>query len=151
VNDNSCPQRRVDTATRDAIVDLIGEFAYRIDHHEGHGVDELFTEDGEYVLFGHAVEGRDAIRALYELRRSRGPRTSRHLFGNIHIGSVEAEDTVLATSVLTLHAADGLPPLPLPPVMVADYTDVVRRDAHGLWKFERREFTVAFQPAAKSG
>ncbi|QII03683.1 SnoaL-like domain-containing protein (plasmid) [Rhodococcoides fascians A21d2] len=132
-----------DNSIRDAILELISEFAYRVDCHEGRGVDDLFTEDAEYVLFGHPVVGRAAIRALYEHRRSRGPRTSRHLFGNVHLAAGE-EDCVHATSVLTLHAADGLPPLPLPPVMIADYDDVVRRDERGVWKFQRRQIAVAF-------
>ncbi|MBY6364606.1 YybH family protein [Rhodococcoides corynebacterioides] len=137
--------RSTDETTRNAVVDLIGEFADRIDHREGHGVEELFTEDGEYVLFGHPVAGRDAIRALYEHRRSRGPRTSRHLFGNIRLGPLDEDGTVRVTSVLTLYAADGLPPLPVPPTMIANYDDVLRSDEQGVLRFQRREMTVLFR------
>lgn len=136
--------------TRAAITDLIVEFAWRIDHDAGHGVEELFTPDGKYVLFGHPIEGRDAIKAMYEHRRSRGARTSRHVFDNVHIAADGNDDSTLhVTSVLTLHAADGEPPLPLAPLLVADYADTVRRGDDGRWRFAVRDTTLLFQPAGQ--
>ncbi|MEH3153944.1 MAG: nuclear transport factor 2 family protein [Gordonia paraffinivorans] len=134
--------------TRAAITDLVVEFAYRIDHDAGHGVDELFTADGRYVLFGHPVEGREGIRAMYDHRRSRGTRTSRHIFDNVRITpDDDRDDVVHVTSVLTLHAADGEPPLPLAPLLVADYTDTVVRDDDGRWRFSIRDTALLFQPS----
>ncbi|OLR91873.1 nuclear transport factor 2 family protein [Actinokineospora bangkokensis] len=133
-------------ATRADITDLLVEFAWRIDHDEGRGVEDLFTEDGEYLLFGHPVRGRDNIRSLYDHRRSRGTRTSRHLFDNIRVTPGPSEREARATSVLTLHAADGRPPLPLAPLLVADYTDALHRDDDGQWRFHRRTTTLLFQP-----
>ena len=104
---------------------------------------ELFTPAGVYALGPAALEGRAAIAAFYERRRGGGERTSRHLFGNLHLRSVAA-DRVEGTCVLTLHAADGPPPHPLAPVMVADYDDIYVRDVDGVWRFERRSVAVLF-------
>lgn len=134
----------VDPVIRTAIEELIVDFAWRIDHQQGHGVEELFHEDGEYVLFGHPVQGRAAIESLYAHRRARGVRTSRHLFSNLHITATD-DDTVHAVSVLTLHAADGEPPLPMRALMVADYDDVIKRGRDGRWRFARRATTAVFQ------
>ncbi|MDX1873255.1 nuclear transport factor 2 family protein [Mycolicibacterium sp. 120266] len=134
----------IDPATRTAIEELIVDFAWRIDHQQGHRVEELFHDDGEYVLFGYPVQGRAAIKALYAHRRSSGARTSRHLFSNVHITAAD-DATIHAVSVLTLHAADGLPPLPLRALMIADYDDVISRGSDGRWRFARRTTTALFQ------
>ncbi|NIL80396.1 nuclear transport factor 2 family protein [Rhodococcoides kroppenstedtii] len=133
------------TAPRNDIHDLLVDFAWRIDHDAGHHVEELFTPDGVYVLFGLPIEGRENIKALYEHRRSRGERTSRHLFDNIRITPGNDDRTIHVRSVLTLHAADGAPPLPLAPIMIADYVDTVTRDDDGRWLFARRETTLVFE------
>lgn len=135
---------------RTEITDLVLEFAWRIDHDAGHGVDELFTEDGRYVLFGHPIEGRDGIKAIYDHRRSRGTRTSRHIFDNVRITpGDDSADVAHVTSVLTLHAGDGEPPLPLAPLLVADYSDTVVRDGDGRWRFAIRDATLLFQPSGR--
>ena len=136
---------------RAAIEALITLFAWRIDHEDGHGVDELFTADGVYA-FGSlgSLDGREAIAGFYKFRREAGPRTSRHLFSNLHIRRAEP-DRVEGTCVLTLHAADGAGPHDTKPQMVADYDDVYVRGVDGVWRFERRSVSVLFgqlpQPA----
>lgn len=128
---------------RAAIEGLISEFSWRIDHGNGFGVEELFTADGVYALGSAAkANGRDEIAEFYRRRRAAGPRTSRHLFSNLHFTSV-SDDRAEATCVLTLHAADGIPPLPLSPVMVADYRDEYVWDGTA-WLFGRREIEVVF-------
>lgn len=131
------------TDIRSEIEALIAEFAWRVDHAGGEGVPELFTEDGVYSLHGMAAEGREQIEAFYEHRRARGERTSRHLYTNLHLRTVAA-DRAEGTCVLTLHAGDGPPPLPLAPLMVADYDDVYVRGVDGRWRFERRDARLLF-------
>lgn len=122
---------------------LVAHFAWLVDHEDGHGVPELFAPDGVYGFEFGAMEGREAIAGFYEWRRSGRPRTSRHVFTNLHLRS-SGDGAAAATCVLTLHAADGDPPLPLDPVMVADYDDEFVRGRDGVWRFARRQVTLVF-------
>jgi hypothetical protein len=124
---------------------LIEQFAWLIDHEAGRGVAELFAAQGSYSLNGGGLnlQGRAEIDEFYARRRAAGPRTSRHLFSNLHLESGD-ETRVQGTCVLTLHAADGHPPHPLEPVLVADYGDTYVRDADGVWRFESRKVTKLF-------
>ena len=136
---------------RSQISTLIAEFAWRIDHDEGRLVEDLFTEDGRYGMVGYPVQGRAAIKDLYDRRRARGPRTSRHLFDNLYLHPTSTQDCARVTSVLTLHAADGPPPHPLRPVLVADYDDVCHRGPDGRWRFHSRDATLLFAAPQPEG
>lgn len=131
---------------RHHITELLVEFAWRIDHGAGRGVEELFTEQGYYSLFGHRVVGRDAIRQLYEGRRARGPRVSRHLFTNISVRQGNSSGHWVGRSVLLLHAADGQGQLQTEVPTIIDYSDSYRLNARGTWLFESRETTMVFSP-----
>lgn len=130
-------------SVRSELEALVARFAWLVDHDEGRGVESLFAVDGVYAFAFGAMEGRDAIAGFYEWRRSGPTRTSRHLFSNLHVrgaGPVSAS----ATCVLTLHAGDGEAPLPLDPVLVADYDDDFVRGEDGLWRFSRRQMSLVF-------
>lgn len=129
-------------ALRVAVEALIAEFSWRIDHDNGRGVEELFTEDGVYAMGSTALNGRAEIVAFYERRRAHGPRTSRHLFSNLRFHAV-SDECVEATTVLTLHAADGHRPHPLSPVLIADYHDRYLWDGQA-WLFVRRDVDLVF-------
>lgn len=131
---------------------LVAEFAWRIDHRSGHGVADLFTPQGRYMAEGEAfdLQGRDQIQDFYERRRAAGPRTSRHLFSNLHLEHVDG-DCAHGVCVLTLHAANGRPPHPLKPVLIADYSDTYRRTSDGVWRFESRFVTPLFGSVPKFG
>lgn len=122
---------------------LIAQFAWRIDHDGGRGVEDLFTEDGVYGFEFGAMQGREAIAGFYRWRRSGETRTSRHLFSNLHVHAA-SDEKATASCVLTLHAGDGEAPLPLDPVMVADYHDTVVRCGDGAWRFAEREVALVF-------
>ncbi|MGW4912731.1 nuclear transport factor 2 family protein [Streptomyces sp. NPDC004270] len=131
---------------RPRIEALIAEFAWRIDHEEGRGVAELFTTTGVYALGGVGeLNGRDQIAAFYDWRRSGGPRTSRHLFTNLHLETLDLDaGRARGTCVLSLNAAHGEGPHPLSPVMIADYADEYQRAENGEWLFARRDVSVVF-------
>lgn len=135
---------------RPAIEVLIEKFAWLIDHEDGRGVAELFTAQGRYSLNGGDLDlrGRSEIDQFYERRRAAGPRTSRHLFSNLHLDNGD-DARAQGTCVLTLHAANGYPPHPLAPVLVADFGDTYVRDADGVWRFERRLVTPLFGTVPK--
>ena len=128
---------------RPEIEGLIAEFAWRIDHANGEGVEELFTPDGVYAFNDWAAEGREQIADFYEQRRARAQRTSRHVYTNLRLRTA-SEERAAGTCVLTLHAADGPPPLPLSPLMVADYDDLYARGDDGVWRFARRSARLLF-------
>ncbi|KQU07151.1 hypothetical protein ASG56_06315 [Rhodococcus sp. Leaf7] len=132
---------------RSEIDALVAEFAYRIDHEGGHTVHELFTADGTYDLSGWAITGHEQIKRFYDDRRNSGPRTSRHLFTGLRLDPTFTAETVTGNCVLTLHAHAGVAPLPLDPVMIADYADTYRRDGNGQWLFHHRRVTPIFLDA----
>jgi hypothetical protein len=116
-----------------AIDALNAEFAWRVDHQDGHGVAELFLPDGRYGREnGVCSIGREAIAAAYAGRRSRGPRTARHLFTNLRLVFDPAmSGRVRGTTTMLLFADDGLPPLPAVPLAVSDFEDEYVLDTDG--------------------
>jgi hypothetical protein len=125
---------------------LLAEFAYRLDNRSGVGLHELFAVDGQYIIDGEPLVGRDAIEDAYRRRVARGPRTARHLFSNARFESLEGTEA-LHTSVMLLYAADGEPALPLePPLSIFDVVDHLVHTDEG-WLFQRREFFTVFRGA----
>jgi hypothetical protein len=137
---------------RQAIEVLIARFAWLIDHEDGRGVADLFTTQGSYALDGAelTLRGRGEIDEFYERRRANGPRTSRHLFSNLHLQNAD-EARAAGTCVLTLHAANGHPPHPPAPVVVADYADTYACDDDGVWRFDSRTVTPLFGTVPQFG
>jgi hypothetical protein len=125
------------------------EFWYRVDHLNGAGVDELFTEDGAYSVAGGRNAGREAIAESYVLRAARGPRVSRHVHSNLRV-AIESPSRAHGTSILTLWARDGEAPLDLTlPVSVSDVDDDYVLGDDGVWRIEHRHLTTVFQGPEK--
>jgi hypothetical protein len=126
---------------------LNAEFAYRVDHFEGNGVENLFTPDGSYgVTGGGRSVGQDAIRESYDARRSRGPRTARHIFTNLRLHHVSPTEAT-GTTILVLFAEDGMPPLPANVLAVSDFEDNYRY-SDGRWLYHSRTIHRQFQAEA---
>ena len=86
----SAIQRRVMTTDHERrdladIEALTVEFWYRVDHQNGVGVADLFTEDGVYSVANGQSAGRAAIAESYRQRSARGPRLSRHVQTNLRV------------------------------------------------------------------
>lgn len=107
-----------------------------IDAHGGRDVEQLFAEAG-VIRFGAAVnQGHDEIRLVYEQRRSRGERASRHLVANI-LWSLDQE-TLVAEYSMILFAADSVVPAPTAaPIAVFDVRDTIVDSDHGVLIAER--------------
>ena len=121
------------------------EFWYRVDHHGGDGVAELFTEDGVYSVPGGRNVGRAAIAESYVLRTARGPRLSRHVHSNLRL-TVESPSKSQGVSLLTLWARDGEAPMSLTlPVSVSDVEDDYTRGDDGVWRIAHRHITPVFR------
>lgn len=123
---------------RAGIEALIAEFAWRVDHGESGRVAELFMADGWYGRdTGERSAGRAEIARAYADRTGRGERTARHIFTNLRLTFVSADEAT-GECILLLFAADGRPPLPAEPMLVQDYLDRYRR-IDGRWLFASRE------------
>ena len=124
---------------------LNAEFAWLIDHNQSERVADLFTADGVYGRStGERSEGREAIRESYRLRAEHGERTARHIFSNLRL-TIENERRARGTVILTLFAADGPPPHPAEPMLVADYDDIYQRGEDGIWRYQERIINWLFR------
>ena len=130
-------------ADRAAIAELNARFAWLIDHENGQGVPELFTADGRYGYEGHWCEGPAEIEDFYARRRQRGTRTSRHIFTNSWI-IFESDGLALSQSILTLFATDGDPEATSSPVCILDYSDTLRKQDDGRWRYQERHVSPVF-------
>ena len=125
------------------ILELNARFSWLIDHHDGNGVAELFTEDGLYAMGPMQAKGQSQIQGFYDMRKARGVRESRHLFSNPVILK-QTEHSISAVSVLTLFAFDGEGPHPAEIHMIADYQDEYVRAEDGAWRYQSRVITPVF-------
>ncbi len=124
--------------------ELNAEFAFRVDHGPTAAVADLFTPDGRYGRAdGPFSQGQDAIRATYAARDARGVRTARHVFTNLRL-TYEATDRVTGTTILTLFAEDGSPPLPASILSVSDFEDVYVLCEDSRWRYRSRTIRSLF-------
>lgn len=126
-----------------AIEDLNAAFAHHLDHGEIDELANLFTADALYTHGERRSQGRDEIKKLFKNRVAKGPRTSRHLYSGLRV-AIESKSSATGTSVCMSFAADGEPPLPAKPFLVADFIDHYRLDNDGRWRFAARHIERVF-------
>jgi ketosteroid isomerase-like protein len=126
-----------------AIEELNSAFAYHLDHGDIDALVALFTVDALYTNGDRRSQGRDEITALFRKRIANGPRTSRHLYSGLRI-VIESKTSASGVSVCMSFAADGLPPLPAKPFLVADFVDSYRQDGDGRWRIATRHINPVF-------
>jgi hypothetical protein len=137
----------LDLRTVTVLTELVNRFAYLVDFRAGTGVADLFIEDGQFAFDSATTSGRTAISDTYARRAAAGTRTARHLFTNLLLEQVSA-DTVTATSLMLIFADDGVPPLPITPLLCADVDDEFRL-VNGVWYFARRSYRTVFADPAR--
>jgi uncharacterized protein (TIGR02246 family) len=107
-----------------AIRDLLACYALALDTDDIDGCLNLFTDDGEFVVFGREFSGRDQIRAMFES----APR-GLHLTGvssiDVSGDAATARSQVLLVEAGTMHLRPAL------------FDDDLSRDG-GRWRFRRR-------------
>ncbi len=107
-----------------AIRDLLARYALALDTDDIDRCLELFTDDGQFVVFGREFSGRDQIRAMFES----APR-GLHLTG---VSSIDvSEDAATARSQVLLVEAGTMHLRP------ALFDDELSRDGKQ-WRFRRR-------------
>ncbi|HTH05777.1 MAG TPA: nuclear transport factor 2 family protein [Ilumatobacteraceae bacterium] len=120
------------------------EFWYRVDHQNGVGVADLFTEDGVYSVANGQSAGRSAIAESYVQRAARGPRLSRHMQTNLRV-TFQSPSSARGLSILTLWADDGEAPLDLKmPISVTDVEDEYVKESEGVWLIRHRHLSQVF-------
>jgi hypothetical protein len=118
---------------RHALVDLIVEFAWRVDHGSADTIHELVTDDVLISMHYGPMHGIEAIRE-WGSKRAGVERVTRHVMTNFRFRIVDA-DRVEATSLALTFRHDGAGPGPAEPWCLAECEDVfVRRE--GRWLFQ---------------
>ena len=135
------PSERIDI--RLALEDLNADFVYHLDFDNVEALIDLFCEDALYTHGERRSEGREQIATLFRGRAAAGNRTSRHIYSGLRL-SIDGRDNASGTSVCLTFAADGEPPLPAKPLLVADFIDEYRRCQDGRWRFRRRDIRRIF-------
>jgi uncharacterized protein (TIGR02246 family) len=107
-----------------AIRDLLARYALALDTDDIDRCLELFTDDGQFVVFGREFSGRDQIRAMFES----APR-GLHLTGvssiDVSDDAATARSQVLLVEAGTMHLRPAL------------FDDELSRDGKQ-WRFRRR-------------
>jgi hypothetical protein len=126
-----------------ALEDLNAAFARHLDHGEIDALVDLFAVDALYTHGDRVSRGREEIAELFRQRAAKGPRTSRHLLSGLRL-AIESETSASGSSVCLSFAADGLPPLPARPFLVADFEDRYRLGDDDRWRFAERHIHRVF-------
>jgi len=137
-------------AIRLALEDLNSAFAYFLDHGQIDELVDLFCVDAVYTHGARRSNGRGEIEALFRYRGADTPRTSRHLYSGLRL-EIQGRTKASGTSCWLTFAADGIPPLPATPLLVADMNDIYRRCDDGKWRFQERHIERIFTNPASPG
>ena len=136
-------------AIRLALEDLNADFTYYLDHGHVDALVELFCEDAKYSHGSRHSDGRAEIAALFR-ERARAARTSRHIYSGLRLAIASATEAS-GTSVCLTFAADGPPPHPATPLLVADFDDRYVLCPDGRWRFLERHIRRIFVDPANPG
>ena len=128
----------------EAITKLIYSYAERIDAGDFAGVAELFAHATlTFEGFGDAVEGRDAIAALYTRRTRRyedGTPRTKHVMTNVMVDVADDGTKASSRSYFTvLQAVPG--ELALQPVIAGRYRHTFAQ-VDGSWRFTSMHITI---------
>jgi ketosteroid isomerase-like protein len=126
-----------------AVQQLIHDWAYELDLHDGLQIEPLLTDDCVYTVGGEARQGKAAVVQFYIDRRARleateaGPPVMRHPITTLRV-MLTGEDSADVTFNIVFFSGFGATPITMAgPVAVADVTMSVRRDADGEWRIAR--------------
>ena len=148
-NSESATSGNLSTDDAFAIIAIINEFAYLVDHGRATECEALFTQDAR-ITFGPGtpkpgtLEGIAAIRGFLKIREAQANVTSRHSMSNIRlVRTVKGE--VEACSLLTLFRSDNDIRLPVV-AFVAEIEELYVRRPEGGWLIRERLISPTFLP-----
>ena len=145
----SQPMSAEQTQAREAIDQLIAEYTYDLDHGRTDLLADFFVEDGTFDFrdVNRFLEGREAIRSYYASRRT--THTTRHVTAN-HFVTFESPDRARIIRYISYFAGEGEPPLDNVVPNIAEYDEVVERQADGRWLFVSRIVVGVFGKPPKT-
>jgi uncharacterized protein (TIGR02246 family) len=138
------------------IQQLINDWAFELDMHNGQHIADLVTEDCVYVLGGAAKDGRAAVVQHYADRLARlsateeGVPIHRHALVNLRVrflSANEASITFNLTYFSTLGMASGVEHAD--PAAYADVRMDCRRDPDGHWRIAMFDSNQSFRRVLK--
>jgi hypothetical protein len=134
---------------------LLANYWGEVDDNSGSQAHDFYVPEAVYTVGNNRFEGPDKIRAFYARRRQHGNITTRHLVSNVRVFR-ENERRARAIGVMSLHRADGPPPIERmrPPAMIADFEAQCVLGDDRLWRFQlhviRPVFIGSDRPASIS-
>jgi SnoaL-like domain len=125
----------LDESDRNALIDLMVEFAWRVDHRMASSIHELVTDQVEMRLTNATLVGKDAV-VEWGAKRDTIERTTSHLMTNFRFQVVDRDKVETeSSSVIFRHSGSGKGPAL--PWAVTEYYDVFVRIGEE-WKFASR-------------
>jgi ketosteroid isomerase-like protein len=137
---------------RASVEELIHDWAYDLDVHNGLHVADLVTENCVYVVRAAPRQGRAAVETFYRERLAQlsaqpgGAPTQRHVLSNLRLSfRTDAEVSIAFTLVYftTAGMASGLNHAD--PAAVADVRMDCRREADGHWRISMFDSNQTFR------
>lgn len=129
-----------EAASATAIQQLVHDWAYELDLHNGLQIEPLVTEDCVYHVGGEPRHGRAAVKQFYIDRTARlqateaGAPVMRHPITTLRV-VLTGTDSADVTFNIVFFSGFGEPPITMTgPVAVADVTMSVQRDCDGEWR-----------------
>jgi SnoaL-like domain len=131
---------------------LLNDWAYELDVHNGLGISKLVTEDCVYSVRGNSLEGCAAIEKFYRERlqslsaQPTGVPTQRHTLSNLRVGFRGAND-VSVTFTLVFFTTAGMAPgvSHAEPTAVADVRMDCRRGGDEEWRIAKFDSNQTFR------
>jgi SnoaL-like domain len=135
-----------------SIEQLINDWAYDLDVHEGLHVGSLVTEDCRYTVRAVERPGRAAVEAFYKERLATlsaqpgGAPTQRHILSNLRVNFTSATAASITFSLVyfsTMGIAAGTDHAD--PAAMSDVRMDVRRDTDGHWRISKFDSSMTFK------
>jgi uncharacterized protein (TIGR02246 family) len=134
------------------IQQLINEWSYELDVHNGTNIASLITEDCSYLVRGGVRTGRDTIAGFYKERLEtlgaspEGVPTHRHVLANLRVKFNSANEAAIAFSLVYFTTAGMKSGTDhADPASTADVRMDVRRGADGEWKIAKFDSNQTFR------
>jgi uncharacterized protein (TIGR02246 family) len=134
------------------IQQLIHEWSYELDVHNGINITSLITEDCSYLVRGGIRTGRDAIAGFYKERLEtlgatpEGVPTHRHVLANLRVKFNSANEAAIAFSLVYFTTAGMKSGTDhADPASTADVRMDVRRSADGEWRIAKFDSNQTFR------
>lgn len=137
------------------IEQLLHEWSYELDVHNGIDIGRLLTEDCSYHARGGVCSGRAAVMQFYRERletlgaTAAGAPVHRHMLANLRVRFNGADEASAGFSLIYFTAAGATPGTRhADPALTADVRMTVRRGADGVWLIARFDSEPVFLRAA---